>query len=333
LAILVEPAAGDIAAGIRELLRERGALFFDDIAKAIGGFRHDVLTALWNLVWAGEVTNDTLAPVRSLRRVRGKDTLASWSHRQAFRSRRSARTPASEGRWSLLFAPDVELPTATERQTAWAAQLIERYGVLTREMVAGEGVPGGFAGLYPVLKAMEEAGRVRRGYFVAGLGAAQFAALGAEDRLRELSGASRPARQTNRETEEVLVLAATDPANPYGAGLPWPERTGEGARPQRAAGARVVLVGGQLVGYVGRTGQHLLSFTDSQPDPTSARRALVAGLVSLARSGHPVYLTRIDGGPPADAPLSPLLIEAGFVPTTRGYLLRARDAPIESAGA
>ena len=149
---------------------------------------------------------------------------------RAFRSRRAAKSPGSEGRWSLLVASGTEQPTVTEKQTALAAQMIERYGVLTREMVASEGITGGFSGLYPILKAMEEAGRIRRGYFVAGLGAAQFAAAGAEDRLRDME---RPAVPED-EDDELLIVAATDPANPYGAALRWPE-TNSAARPRRVA--------------------------------------------------------------------------------------------------
>ena len=320
-----EPADGNLQGQIRELLASRERTFFDDIAKTIGGFRNDALTALWDLVWAGEVTNDTLAPLRSLRRDKKPDTKSRARRgRRVFRSRRTSKTPGSEGRWSLLVSPGTELPSTTEHQTALAAQLVERYGILTREMVGAEGVTGGFSGLYPVLKAMEEAGKIRRGYFVAGLGAAQFAAAGAEDRLREVGdfGASRES-DGQIEEQQVVILAATDPANPYGSALRWPERD-ESARPQRTAGARVFLHEGKLAGYLGRTGQHLMTFVPrDEPDRGRTITALIAGLLKIAQGGQPVYLTRIDGGPTGDSVLSSELVKAGFVPTTKGFLLCA----------
>ena len=184
-----------LAAAVRAELARGGAVFFDDLARRVGGFRHDVLDTLWQMVWAGEVTNDTLAPVRSLRRQRrAAQVQRAPSHGRGFRSRRSTALPGSEGRWSLLLRHDTTPPSVTERQAALAAQLIDRYGVLTREMISAEGIRGGFAGIYPVLKAMEEAGKLRRGYFVAGLGAAQFAAPGAEDRLRDPQASARQKR-------------------------------------------------------------------------------------------------------------------------------------------
>jgi ATP-dependent helicase Lhr and Lhr-like helicase len=312
------PAEGELAASLRQLLAQRGALFFDDIVRTIGGFRNDLLDALWQLAWAGELTNDTLAPLRSLNRSSGSGGKKGGARRgrRAFRSRRIAKLPGSEGRFSLLPALGTDGPSATERQTAIASQLIARYGVLTREMVAHEGIPGGFAGLYPVLKAMEESGRLRRGYFVSGLGAAQFAAPGAEDRLR----------QTGRDPAlagGAIILAATDPANPYGAALDWPAGEDGIMRPQRAAGSRVVLSDGHLIGYLGRTGQHLLAFLpENEPERTMQRDRLLQALADLAANG-PVYLTKIDGADPGESPLAPPLIAAGFVPTTRGFLLRS----------
>lgn len=196
-----------------------------------------------------------------------------------------------------------------------ATQLIERYGVVTREMVAAENIAGGFSGIYPVFKALEEAGRIRRGYFVAGLGAAQFAAPGAEDRLREPSAT---------ETPEPLMLAATDPANPYGAALPWPKSSSDGAmRPGRAAGSRVVLYGGQLIAYLGRTAQQLLTFLpDSEPERSHAQAALGRTLAKLATSERPVFLTKIDGLATGASPVAKELEAAGFAATSRGLLHR-----------
>jgi ATP-dependent helicase Lhr and Lhr-like helicase len=321
LAPAATPVEGELAERIRQLFLQRGALFFDEILRNIGGFPNDLLDAIWQMVWTGELTNDTLAPLRSMLRSSGAGGRRESTHRRrrAFRSRRIARLPGSEGRFSRLPIAEPDQPSVTERQTAIAAQLIERYGVLTREMVAHEGIPGGFAGLYPILKAMEESGRLRRGYFVSGLGAAQFAAAGAEDRLRHTE--HDPAR-----AHSPVVLAATDPANPYGAVLDWPPTAEGGMRPQRAAGARVVLGDGHLIGYLGRTGQHLLVFLpEDEPQRTVHRDRLVQALVGMAAS-RPVYLTKIDNAAPGQSPLAAELVAAGFVPTSRGYQHRGIKA-------
>jgi len=316
LTAAAEPAPGELAGRIRQLLAERGALFFDDLAAAIGGFRNDVLAALWQLVWAGEVTNDTLSPLRSLRNAARRKSRSSSSGRRAFRSRRLSKTPGSEGRWTLLARPAGSAYSATERQTALALQLIRRYGVLTREMVSAENVAGGFAALYPVLKAMEDSGRVRRGYFVAGLGAAQFAAPGASERLRDPEDEQTP-------DSCALVLAATDPANPYGAALAWPANENSRARPQRAAGARVLLSQGGLIGYLGRTGQQLLTFLpDVEPQRTAASETLTRTLAGLAAFGSPVFLTKIDGSSATLSEWADALVQAGFLATSRGLLHR-----------
>ncbi|HEX4131955.1 MAG TPA: DEAD/DEAH box helicase [Pirellulales bacterium] len=330
LAILAPPAEkveGELEDRVLSLLAERGALFFDDIVRTLGGFRNDVLGALWRLVWAGAVTNDTLVPLRSLRRqTKGVRREKPRGGGRAFRSRRTAQLAGSEGRWSLLLPVDAAVATPTQRQTTWAAQLLQRYGILTREMFRYEALAGGFAGVYPVLKAMEEAGRIRRGYFVAGLGAAQFAAAGAEDRLRERvlgDDALDAAPQRN-----TLVLASTDPANPYGMALDWPQqRAAEGPRPSRSAGARVILCDGQLVGYLSRTGQHLLTFLpENEPERTGMSDALLAALTKLATSERPVFLAKIDGAAATDSPWTKLLESMGFIVTSRGMLLRRRES-------
>ena len=309
-----DPVEGDLHGQLRELLQLRGASFFDALAKEIGGFRNDVLNALWDLVWSGEVTNDTLSCLRAVRN-------ASMSRKQSrprgrvFRSRRATRAPGSEGRWSLFKIED--RPSATQRQTALATQLIERYGIVTRETVASEGVVGGFSGLYPVFKAMEESGRIRRGYFVAGLGAAQFASPGADDQLRDTDKKNRD------EGAETLVLAATDPANPYGAALKWPE-TDSASRPQRVAGARVVLHEGRLIGYLGRTRQILVTFLPGEePSRIRAADALVRCFQRMSEAGDVVYLTKVDGRSPGDSVVAEQLTEIGFVPSSKGYLLRS----------
>lgn len=311
LAPVVEPADDELCTQIRSLLAERGGLFFDQIATELRQFPNDLLTVLWDMVWNGEVTNDTLTPLRSLRRAAAGKSSRDRRRVRSFRSRRQNRLPGSEGRWTLLptFA---EGPTTTERQTAIAAQLVERHGVLTRDMLAREEVAGGFAGLYPVLKAMEESARVRRGYFVAGLGAAQFAAPGAEDRLRGCR------REVSDAEPDTFLLAATDPANPWGNALSWPATVDSAQRPQRVAGARVIVWDGQLVGYLGRTQQNLLTFPEQTDSAESAVRALTHALARLARPGKPVLLVKIDGQPAARSDLAQALQAGGFESTSQG---------------
>ncbi|MEM9185810.1 MAG: hypothetical protein AAGB00_04865, partial [Planctomycetota bacterium] len=308
----------------------RGALRFDEIKKLTGAFPNDLLDALWRLVWSGEATNDTLAPVRSLLRQSSKPTGATGRpgsgrrgggrRRQAYRSRRRDRMPGSEGRWSLV-TPSAATPT--ERQAAIATQLVERHGVLTRPAVGREQTAGGFSAIYPVLKAMEESGRVRRGYFVEGLGGAQFAAAGADDLLR--------AKPDDTDEPQAVILAATDPANAYGAALPWPGGAGakggndytDPLRPQRAAGALVVLADGNLVGYVGRGGTKLTTFlADAEPDRSRETRLLAEALVDRAATRQPIRLEKIDGAAPEESPLAGALAEAGFLATSRGLLHR-----------
>lgn len=312
----------DVSLKIVEWLRQRGAQFFDQIQRSLGGFPPDVLQSLWHLVWTGHVTNDTLAPLRARRRTsrphRSSNRRPERRAPNGFRSRRSSTRPGAEGRWTL-FPVEQEPPDSTNRQLALATQLIERYGVLTRELVANENTRGGFSAIYPVLKAMEDAGRVRRGYFVAELGAAQFAAPGAEDRLRQLNVS--PVGQD----AERLVLAAADPANPYGSALDWPTVNSEGARPQRAAGARVFLYNGQLIGYLNRTSQHLLAWIpDVEPEVTETARALAELLVQEAER-EPLMLHKIGGASALVSPLRPVLQAAGFMALSQGLLCRPKS--------
>lgn len=310
-----------------QLLNERGALFFDEITRGFGGFPNDILESLWRLVWRGLLTNDTLAPLRS---VLGKsnattgrrDSASRRRMRGAFRSRHTNRPPGSEGRWSLIKHSGDLQPTTTERQTAFVTQLLERYGVVTRNMVTREQTPGGFAALYPILKAMEEAGKVRRGYFVEGLGGAQFAAPGADELLR-----SKP-KSSDEQQPQAIILAATDPANAYGAALSWPESAATDARPQRSAGANVILADGKLLGYLGRTGRSLITFLDlAEPEHSRQAKTLAETLAQLARneSGHrakPVLLAKINGEPAEKSPLVKVLNENRFNLTSRGILHR-----------
>jgi ATP-dependent Lhr-like helicase len=311
-------ADGRLANAIRDLLERRGALFFSDLVSETGAFPRELLDALWDLVWAGEVGNDTLAPLRAF--IRGPAARAD-RHRfrgRSFRSRR-AGPPGSEGRWSLLPSPGSGslAATETERRAALTMSLLGRYGVLTREAVHAEEILGGFSALYPVAKAMEETGRVRRGYFVAGLGAAQFALPGADDRLRALR------EPPPREESRTFVLAATDPASPYGAAVPWPER--EGARPQRAAGAQVILHDGRLAAWISRAERNLLTFLpESEPERGETAAAVASALARLVESGRrgALLVAKVDGEDPSRSSLAPFLHEAGFLAGSRGYLKR-----------
>ncbi len=319
LAPAKKPAEGDLQARLRALFEQRGAIFFADLVAETHVFAPELLGALWDLVWAGEVTNDTLAPLRSLRA--GAD--ASSTKRAAVRGRTSFRPrrvgpPGSEGRWSLIARAGQKPASETSRRAALTRALLDRHGVLTREAVAAEGLEGGFTSIYDVLKAMEQSARVRRGYFVAGLGATQFALPGADDRLR----ACRDPHGNGR----AQVLAATDPANPYGAALPWPDDGREGARPQRAAGAQVVLHDGRLLGYLGRTEKDLLTFLpDDFTASSRSAQALAQALAALVdeHARRTLILGRIDGDDPEKSPLGPHLVEAGFSPSSKGWFKRA----------
>jgi ATP-dependent Lhr-like helicase len=297
---------------IREHLTHRGASFYRDIYTAAGGGTdRDVLDALWDLVWAGEVTNDTFAPLRALR----------WKRPGRDARRRPGRLttlgpPEAAGRWSLVDPVPAPGVITTERAHALATALLERHGVVTREAVVAEGVEGGFASTYPVLRAMEEAGRIRRGYFVEGLGAAQFALAGAVERLRTV-------REPEGGAPVVHLLAATDPAQPYGAALSWPRRGEDDRRPfQRAAGAYVVLVDGAAVVYLDRGGASLQLFPAA--DDADTLRLAVLGLRGLVADGRvrDLVVKKVDGEPVASASRREVLREAGFVPGYRGLMLR-----------
>jgi ATP-dependent Lhr-like helicase len=289
---------------LRKHLTAHGASFWPDLLRATGvPDERAVLRALWDLAWAGEVTNDTMAPLRALGSRRSSRTARGAKPRPG--GLRRSGPPEAAGRWSLVAPMLAPEPTATELAHARAMQLLDRYGVVTREAVLAEGLPGGFAGVYGVLKTMEESGKVRRGYFVAGMGAAQFAHPGAVDRLR----ASREGGEA-----ETLVLAATDPAQPYGAALPWPESAG---RPARAAGAFVVLAGGAPIAFLERGARSLLTFGS---DPVDWADAL-AGIVKDGRLRR-IELQRIDGLPVGESPLAEGLRAAGFVDGYRGLTLR-----------
>jgi ATP-dependent Lhr-like helicase len=342
----VKPEVDGRAAQILEFLRERGASFFSAIHDGTGrGFPTETVDALWDLVWKGIVTNDTMQPLRAYAHT--EDTRASKRSRGVpFRSRRLV-PPRAEGRWTLVGAstspdPPANVPpsgsrehrrhvtsSATEWATAMAQQLLSRHGIVTRETVAAESIAGGFSAVYTVLKAMEDAGRIRRGYFVAGLGAAQFAMPAALDLLRSLRDVP--------ETPRTAVVAATDPANPYGAIVKWPdlpEPSGSGRGPTRAAGALVVLVDGQATAYLRRGERELLLFLPAdEPSRSRVGREAARMLLHLAatREGRRgMLIAEVNGMPAVGHPAARLFIEEGFAATAMG--LQARTTRLRPRG-
>ncbi|WP_139004191.1 ATP-dependent helicase [Arthrobacter crystallopoietes] len=325
------------------------AFFFRQLADALaaGGTQAadaDVVTALWELVWAGRITNDTFTPVRAL--LAGGTT--AHKQRPSAPRARSARLgrigrmhglgtgtglgsgaglrpgagaghagraalPLAAGRWSLLPAPEAD-PTIHAHATA--ELMLDRYGVVTRGSVANEGIPGGFGLLYKVLARLEETGRCRRGYFIEHLGAAQFAVPATVDRLRSFNRDAQLAEQA----PAALALAATDPANPYGAALPWPAQDG-GHRPGRKAGALVVLVDGELALYVERGGKTLLTFTEDPDALTLCAEALV-GIIRRGAADK-MAVEKVNGAPVLDTDVARALTGAGFYTTPRGLRFRA----------
>ncbi|WP_370040030.1 ATP-dependent helicase [Micromonospora sp. M71_S20] len=315
---------------VLDALGDGQALFFRSLSDRVGSTDDAALSAVvWDLVWAGHLTNDTLSPLRAA--LGGGGAHRSRATAPRTRYRRPGRValptrggpPTVAGRWSRLPDRDTD---PTRRAAALADVLLERHGVVTRSAVLAEQVAGGFAAVYPVLSALEERGAARRGYFVEGLGAAQFAVPGAVDRIRALAEPTDGGRGRGGPT---LVLAATDPANPYGAALSWPERvvdSGDGAAPAtghragRKAGAVVVLVAGELVLYVERGGRTILSFADDADMLTAAGKALADAVHSGALGAMSVE--RADGEAVRSSPLRDALTAAGFRATPRGLRLR-----------
>ena len=297
---------------IRAHLQRRGASFFPQLRSAVADARSDgeLLDALWDLVWAGEVTNDTFAALRALSLPRSRSRATPRPGRLV-----ALGPPRAAGRWSLVADLVGEERTPTERGHALATSLLERHGVVTREAVGAEGIAGGYASVYPVLRAMEESGRARRGYFVAGLGAAQFALPGAVDRLRAARDDDGPS---------VRILAATDPAQPYGAALAWPRGAGDERLPlQRAAGAYVVLVDGRAALYLERGGRGLVTLP-AAADPEVRGRAVGAlpSLVAPAGPMRELRLERVDRAPVGESSVAEALRDAGFRSSYRGWILR-----------
>ena len=283
---------------ILDLLTTRGAMFFSALHEAVGGgFPGETLDALWGLVWAGLVTNDTFHALRAYMARRASTRSSSRQHVQTnFRSRRTL-APSAQGRWTLVDSPNAVQLSSTIQSHAIALQLLKRHGVVTRETMILENIAGGFSAVYDVLKALEESGRVRRGYFVAGLGGAQFTLLSALDLLRSLRLDRTP------EKPEMLCLAATDPANLYGSVLRWPSLSttesspavDETAVPEptketgtrilaRAVGARIILWNGELVAYMRRNNPNLIVFLPAEePDRSHTARDLANFLAELGQ--------------------------------------------------
>ena len=346
-----------------DLLESTGASFFEPLHHAVGGgYPGESIEALWSLVWRGLITNDSLHALRAyIARPESARTPRRLQTGNAFRSRRTT-PPTAQGRWSLLpvraqlskeardtsgakvhvdlaaSSPRLEscpdpvsgYPSQTELSHALALQLLNRYGVLLRESVAAENIPGGFSAVYDVLKALEESGRVRRGYFVAGLGATQFALPAAVDLLRQLR------TEPPREKPEFVQLAATDPANPFGSVLRWPdlpvtEEDSESA-PRiltRAVYAEVILRNGQLVAWLRRGNPNFLVFLPTvEPERSQAASGLAHFLSARGqqrmRASLPpgALITTINGQPVAAHPMARFLMDAGFHPGPLGLHLR-----------
>ncbi|MCX5386073.1 ATP-dependent helicase [Streptomyces sp. NBC_00083] len=312
-------------------------LFFRQLADQVRATTHPAASdpqladAIWDLAWSGRLTNDTLAPLRSV--LGSGRTAGSTAHRAkrpvprgrygtlASAARTASRTgpPTVSGRWSLLPARE---PDPTHRAHALARALLDRHGVVTRGAVQAEGVEGGFSATYRILAAFEDSGQARRGYVVEGLGAAQFAMDGAVDRLRAAATA-RDRGSDAQSAPQAIVLAAADPANAYGAALPWPEPPGgAGHKPGRKAGSVVVLVDGELVLYLERGGKSLLAWAGEPDDP--ALTAAAGSLAGAARAGRlgTITVERANGDPALTAPLARTLEAAGFVATPKGLRLR-----------
>jgi ATP-dependent Lhr-like helicase len=316
VALGAPPAADRPEREVHERLRaalSRSALFWFDLLADTGLEAEEALPALWDLVWAGEITNDAWTPLRAGRRYQ---TTPKRPRERRFSRRRATETTATQGRWSLasrLFGtrPGSDPGRGPDRR-ALAELLLERHGIVTRDGVRAEGIPGGFGAVYGELRSLETLGLCRRGYFVEGLGGAQFALGGAVERLREL-------RPKEGEEPEPLVLAAADPAQPYGAALPWPKRAG--ARAARVAGAHVVLLGGEAALFVERGGRSLVPLRD--PEEGWLREALAALVGHVRATGvKRLAVERFDGEPVGETEVMPLLLDAGFVQGPRRAVLR-----------
>jgi ATP-dependent Lhr-like helicase len=303
----LEKPEGEVHDAIRERLAA-GPDFWLDLLADLDHPPEDLHSALWDLAWAGEVTNDAFSPLRAPRR---RATAPPEPRGRRFARRRAAGA-AVQGRWSLTAPLFENAPATGPRLRAQAELMLERYGIVTRETVLAEGIPGGFSSLYAELGNLELLGTARRGYFVEGLGGAQFALPGAVERLRSLP----------YEDGSFLLLAATDPANPYGASLPWP-KPASGRRPARTPGAHVLMRDGSPVIYIERGGRGIVRLVELSEDELTAAVRALATEVSAGRLPK-LALEKLDGDPVIGSGQEDVLLEAGFSRGPRKLTLAAR---------
>ncbi len=317
-----------------EYLKIHGASFFQDLHDGVGGgYPGETLEALWSLVWKGLLTNDGMAALRAYceRPSTGSRKPARRINQQAvFRSRRTT-PPTAQGRWALNGAAFAKERSATEWSHAMAQQLLTRYGVVFRETAHAENLPGGFSAIYDVMKALEESGKIRRGYFAADLGATQFAMPAAVDLLRSLRVQQDP------DKVEMLQLAATDPANPYGALMRWPAAPDAGSSLTRSVGARVILCDGALVAYLRRGNPNLQVFLpEEEPQRSHVARSLAEFLVSrvqgergdedAGRAG--MLISTVNGVAVVESAMARPLLDAGFAAGAMGFNVRRNLPPL-----
>jgi ATP-dependent Lhr-like helicase len=331
-AAAVRAASSPPAGPEHELLRARlseGPCFFTDLLAELDAPPEALREALWDLVWAGEATNDAWAPLRAphLTLARGgrsggvapRSARTAASGRSRFAGRRPRTHSQVQGRWSLtgsIFGAGQQGAAGpAEQRRALAELLLERYGIVTREQVLAEGIKGGFAMLYDTFANLETLGVCRRGYFIEGMGGAQFALPGAVERLRG-----------SAERGRTVVLAAADPAQPYGGALPWPRREGQERRPARVAGSYVVLVADEPILYVERGGRGLVTLAGGpaagEEDPLGEALRALADAVRAGRVPK-LALERIDGEPAIASRHAADLIELGFQSGPRRLTLTA----------
>jgi len=331
----VQGKAADREDAVVEYLKVHGASFFQQVHDGVGGgYPGETLDAIWGLVWRGLLTNDSFHALRAYCAPAATSKRAKRVHQQqagstaGFTSRRTT-PPAAQGRWSLNAAAFAQGRSATAWSHAMAQQLLTRYGVVFRETAHAENLPGGFSAVYDVLKAMEESGRVRRGYFAADLGATQFAMPAAVDLLRSLR--TERAGGQRKGHAEMLMLSATDPANPYGALLRWPEGGDAGSSLTRSVGARVVVCDGALVAYLRRGNPGVQVFLpDAEPGRGRVARTLAEFLVERVRGDREddtagragLLIGTVNGVPVAESAMARALLEAGFVAGASGFNVR-----------
>jgi ATP-dependent Lhr-like helicase len=325
------PSDSEAHAAVLDRL-QRGACFFTDLLAELSLSPEEIQEALWDLAWSGVATNDAFAPLRAprltlARAQRDAARRAAGSARRAGRfgagrRRRDSAAAQVSGRWSLVAPLLGDAVDLSARRRALAELLLERYGIVTREQVLAEGIPGGFSAIYPELSQLETLGIARRGYFLEGLGGAQFALPGAVERLRSRAGAGAG----GSDAEAPLVLAAVDPAQPYGAALPWPKAEApdgaSGRRPSRVGGAYVVLVGGDPIVYLERGGKGLQTLV---PGSDARLTPALSALVAFARGGaiKRLALEKVDGASAMSSPLAPELTALGFAEGPRRLTLTA----------